>query len=112
MFSILMPAYNEEENVAAAIHSILNQSYRDIELIVVDDGSEDSPGVLLYPPDRAGDEGNRDSSAGGILLYGRRGVIASAAPGLTARGLFSAQLYSFPLGTAERQGKIAGTLVK
>ena len=41
MFSILMPAYNEEENVAAAIHSILNQSYRDIELIVVDDGSED-----------------------------------------------------------------------
>lgn len=42
MFSIFMPAYNEEENIEEAINSILGQSYRDIELIVVDDGSEDN----------------------------------------------------------------------
>ena len=60
-----------------------------------DDGSEDSPAVLLYPPDGAGDEGNRHCSAGSILLYGRRGVIASGAPGLMARCYFSALLYSW-----------------
>lgn len=41
MFSIIMPAYNEELHIEEAIHSILDQSYRDIELLVVDDGSKD-----------------------------------------------------------------------
>lgn len=37
-----MPAYNEELHIEEAIRSILNQSYQDIELLVVDDGSNDS----------------------------------------------------------------------
>lgn len=40
--SVVMPAYQAEATVGAALESILWQSYRDFELIVVDDGSTDA----------------------------------------------------------------------
>jgi glycosyltransferase involved in cell wall biosynthesis len=36
-----MPAYNTEDFIAEAIESVLNQTFRDFELIVIDDGSSD-----------------------------------------------------------------------
>lgn len=46
-FSIIMPAYNDEEFVGEAIESVLNQTYQSFELVVVDDGSTDgTPAVL------------------------------------------------------------------
>jgi glycosyltransferase involved in cell wall biosynthesis len=39
--SVLMPAYNRAEYVGAAIASVLGQSFTDLELIVIDDGSTD-----------------------------------------------------------------------
>jgi glycosyltransferase involved in cell wall biosynthesis len=39
--SVIMPAYNAEETVAAAIDSIISQTWRDFELIIVDDCSSD-----------------------------------------------------------------------
>jgi glycosyltransferase involved in cell wall biosynthesis len=41
-FSIVMPAYNSEATIDAAIESVLRQTRRDFELIVVDDGSTDN----------------------------------------------------------------------
>lgn len=41
MISIIMAVFNEEKYVRQAIESILAQSYRDLELIVVNDGSTD-----------------------------------------------------------------------
>lgn len=41
MFSVIMPAYNAENYIAAAINSVLQQRCRDFELIVVNDGSVD-----------------------------------------------------------------------
>lgn len=41
-FSVVMSAYNAESTVVTAIDSLLSQSFRDFELIVVDDGSKDS----------------------------------------------------------------------
>ncbi|MCB0121299.1 MAG: glycosyltransferase, partial [Caldilineaceae bacterium] len=39
--SIIMPAYNQARYIAEAIQSVLEQSYPDWELIIVDDGSTD-----------------------------------------------------------------------
>lgn len=40
-FSIIMPLYNKAPYVGKAIESVLSQTYKDWELIVVDDGSTD-----------------------------------------------------------------------
>ena len=42
IISIIIPAYNAERTISRCISSILNQTYSDIELIVVNDGSSDS----------------------------------------------------------------------
>jgi alpha-1,3-rhamnosyltransferase len=41
LVSVLMPAYNHQEFIAQAIESIWEQTYKNVELIVVDDGSSD-----------------------------------------------------------------------
>lgn len=41
-FSIIMPVYNAEKYVEAAVESVLQQSYTDFELLLVDDCSADS----------------------------------------------------------------------
>ncbi len=40
--SIIMPAYNSELYIEPAIHSVIEQTYRNWELLVIDDGSTDS----------------------------------------------------------------------
>lgn len=40
--SIGLPVFNSEKTLATAIRSILNQTYRDWEFLIVDDGSTDS----------------------------------------------------------------------
>ncbi|WP_461865164.1 glycosyltransferase family 2 protein [Thermococcus sp.] len=40
--SILIPAYNEAKNIKQAIKSALTQDYPSLEVIVIDDGSEDN----------------------------------------------------------------------
>ncbi|MDO5558709.1 MAG: glycosyltransferase family 2 protein [Oscillospiraceae bacterium] len=42
MISVIIPAYNRENSIKAAVESVLNQTYSDLELIVVDDCSTDS----------------------------------------------------------------------
>lgn len=44
--SVIVPVYKAEEYISKCIDSILNQSYRNIELILVDDGSPDRSGAI------------------------------------------------------------------
>ena len=39
--SIIIPVCNKEEYITATLDSVLNQSFEDFEVIIVDDGSTD-----------------------------------------------------------------------
>lgn len=47
LLSILIPARNEEENIENCLNSIVNQSYKNIEVIIVDDNSTDNTYDLI-----------------------------------------------------------------
>lgn len=42
LVTVFMAMYNGEKYVAAAVNSVLNQSLRDFELLIIDDGSKDN----------------------------------------------------------------------
>lgn len=41
VFSIIVPVYHVEKYLQRCVESIINQTYRDIEIILVDDGGND-----------------------------------------------------------------------
>ena len=45
--SIIIPVYNVEQYLDECINSIINQSYNNLEIIFVDDGSKDNSGEIL-----------------------------------------------------------------
>lgn len=44
--SIIVPVYNAEATISRCIESIINQEYRDFELLLIDDGSIDPSGTI------------------------------------------------------------------
>lgn len=49
MISIIIPLYNKEKAIAQCIQSVIQQTYTDWELIIVDDGSTDSSASKVKP---------------------------------------------------------------
>lgn len=47
LISVLMPAFNAEHTIRMAVQSLLNQSWRNLELLVVDDCSQDRTWPIL-----------------------------------------------------------------
>ncbi len=47
LISVIVPVYNTEEYLPTSIHSILTQTYSNIEIIAVNDGSSDSSSKIL-----------------------------------------------------------------
>ena len=46
MVSVIIPVYNVEEYLRQCVDSVLNQTYKDLEIILVDDGSPDHCGAI------------------------------------------------------------------
>ena len=68
--SIIVPVYNVELYLDRCIQSILNQTYKNLEIILIDDGSTDSSGYMC---DKYANEDNRV-----IVIHKRNGGLASA----------------------------------
>lgn len=93
--SVIMPAYNAENYIAEAIDSILAQTFRDFELIVLDDCSTDNTSriILNYEDSRL------------IYLKNEKnmGVAATLNRGLeTARGMYIARMDADDIAMPDR----------
>lgn len=47
LLSVVIPAYNHERFIGAAVDSVLGQTVDDLELLVIDDGSTDATGEIV-----------------------------------------------------------------
>lgn len=47
LISVIVPAYNIESYIGRCLESIINQEYKDLEIIVVNDGSTDKTGDII-----------------------------------------------------------------
>lgn len=76
MFSVIIPAYNSDRYLPECLESVRDQTFRDYEVIIVDDGSMDSTGAIA---DRfVGEAENAivlHGSNEGLLLARRRGLL-------------------------------------
>ena len=77
--NVIIPTYNRSQKVARAIQSVLDQSFRDLEIIVVDDGSTDDTYQCL---DRFGSSIRyiRQLVNRGVSAARNRGIKGSFAP--------------------------------
>src|SRR4051794_6460824 len=94
--SIIMAVYNAEEFLAAAVESILAQTFRDFEFIVIDDGSTDRSAELLR---KYAEKDNR------LRLISRpnKGLTASLNEGVQlARGELIARMDADDVARADR----------
>lgn len=46
LISIIIPAYNVDKWVGKCLNSVMNQSYSNLEIIVIDDGSDDDTNII------------------------------------------------------------------
>lgn len=47
LVSIIVPVYNTEKFIAETLQSALNQTYQDIEIIIIDDASTDTSRAII-----------------------------------------------------------------
>jgi len=45
--SVIVPTYNNENSIRRCIDSIINQNYKNLEIIVINDGSTDNTKNIL-----------------------------------------------------------------
>lgn len=78
-FSVIMPLYNKAPYVRKAVESVVAQTYKDWELVVMDDGSTDGSGEIVKSINDRRVRLVRQDNAG-VSAARNRGVAESAAP--------------------------------
>lgn len=68
--SIIIPVYNVEKYLERCIDSVISQSYLDLEVIIVDDGSSDKSAYIC---DRYEEKDNRI-----VVIHKENGGLSSA----------------------------------
>ncbi len=95
--SVFMPAYNSEAFIAEAIESILNQTFKDFEFIIINDGSTDNTWNIIQKYAKQDDR---------IRAYSRcknKGIVCTANEGFDlARGEYIARMDSDDVSLPER----------
>ncbi|MGM9658367.1 MAG: glycosyltransferase family 2 protein [Eubacteriales bacterium] len=76
-FSVIVPVYKIEAYLYRCVDSILNQSFGDFELILIDDGSPDNSGAIC-------DEYARRNSRVKVIHTQNRGLCTARNTGLQA----------------------------
>ena len=113
LVSVIMPVYNHRAFVAAAIKSVFAQTYRPIDLIIIDDGSTD--GSVIEVHKLLARELRAEGISVRFIARDNRGAAATINEGIDfARGAYLAILNSddfyFPerlercIGAAKRHG--------
>lgn len=49
LVTVIIPTYNREDSIIRTLQSILNQSYRPLDIVIIDDGSQDNTKDIIQP---------------------------------------------------------------
>ena len=97
--SVVMPVYNGEAYLAEAVESILSQTLRDLELVIIDDGSTDGTASILR---RYGQADRRVR----VQIRTHRGLVAALNEGCgLARGTYIARMDADDVALPDRLQK-------
>lgn len=95
LLSVLLPVHNSSAYLRQSIYSILNQTYQNFELIVVDDGSTDGSKIVL--------DDIVDSRIIRVTLEKRLGIVAALNAALMkAQGVYIARMDADDIALSER----------
>lgn len=76
--SVIVPVYNAEKYLKECVDSLVNQTYRNLEILLIDDGSRDGSGAVC--DEYAGKDGRVlavHKENGGLISAWKRGVAVS-----------------------------------
>ncbi|NYT76876.1 glycosyltransferase family 2 protein [Alcaligenaceae bacterium] len=76
LVSVIMPAFNTQETIATSASSVLAQSHRSLELLIIDDGSTDSTVSISQHLSRQDERVRviRQEKNGGVAMARNRGI--------------------------------------
>jgi len=107
LISVIMPVYNAGDFLRSAIESILNQTYKNLELIIVNDASTDNTSKIVS------DYKKKDKRIISIKNEERLGVSRSASEGiLKSKGNYIARMDADDISLPDRLEKQVSFLQK
>lgn len=84
--SVVMSVYNGDRYLKEAISSILNQTYKDFEFIIINDGSTDGSGLII-------NEASKVDTRVRVFSQKNKGLVTSLNIGTSkARGTYLARM--------------------